>query len=202
MKNKLIFSFLLLLSFVKLGLADNIQFTATAKTNVSVGEKFVITYSLNTNSAANFESPSFNGFTVLSGPNQSSSSSMQIYNGKTIQSVSYSITYIVMANNEGKFTISPATVFINGKTYKSNSLNINVGKGNSSTQSAGNNKNQHNQTVQENNTPTNVSDKDIFLKASTDKKSVVQGEQIIVTYKIYTNVQILQYVINKLPSYS
>jgi len=202
MKNKLIFSFLLLLSFVKLGLADNIQFTATAKTNVSVGEKFVITYSLNTNSAANFESPSFNGFTVLSGPNQSSSSSMQIYNGKTIQSVSYSITYIVMANNEGKFTISPATVFINGKTYKSNSLNINVGKGNSSTQLAGNNKNQHNQTVQENNTPTNVSDKDIFLKASTDKKSVVQGEQIIVTYKIYTNVQISQYVINKLPSYS
>ena len=65
MKNILIFSFLFVLLLSESTWADNIEFKASAKSNVSVGEKFVITYSLNTDDA-NFQSPSFKGFTVLS----------------------------------------------------------------------------------------------------------------------------------------
>ncbi len=202
MKNKILFSFLLLLLLIKIGWADNIEFTASAKTKVNVGETFVVTYTMNINDG-NFQSPSFKGFSVLSGPNQSSSYSTQSYNGKTIQTVNIELTYILTANAEGTFTIPPATIFVKGKSYKSNSLTINVGKGSgNSNQSTNNKQNQRNQPIQENNNVSNVGENDLFLKASIDKKSLVQGEQIILTYKIYTRVDVSQYVINKLSSYS
>ena len=196
MKNKLLFSFLVLLVFIGFGNAQNIEFTATAKTKVSVGEKFTITFSTNLDQGS-FQPSSFSGFTVLSGPNQSTSSSMQSYNGKTIQTVKNEISYIVMAQKEGTFTVTPATFYVKGKTYKSNSLTITVGKGNgNSNQTVNNKQNQSNQTIQENNTTTNVSNKDVFLKATIDKKSVLLGEQIILIYKLYFRVDISQPIIN------
>jgi hypothetical protein len=187
--------------FAKSALADNIEFTATAKSNVSVGESFVITYSINVNSG-DFQSPPFTGFTVLSGPNQSSSYSTQTYNGRTIQTVNIDVTYILMADEEGTFKIPPATIFVKGKSYKSNSLTINVGKGSGNSKPPSSNQNQRNVPNQNNTTETEGNNNDIYVKAITDKKSASLGEQVILTYKLYTKIPVSQYVINKLSSYT
>ena len=64
---------------------------------------------------------------------------MQIINGKVTQEVSYTYTYVVQANKEGKFTIPPAEVKVDNKVYKSNSINIEVIKGTKKQDNQGNN---------------------------------------------------------------
>jgi len=205
MNNKLFTTVLFLFLVIPYCLGDDIKFNAvTSKTHVAVGENFVVTYSLNV-SDANFQSPSFKGFTVLSGPSQSSSYSTQIYNGRVVKNVNIEVSYILMANNEGSFTIPPASIYVKGKSYQSNSLTIQVSKSNNnkSTQNQySTNQKQGNQTNKENVNTGDVEFKDLFLKASIDKKNALLGEQLILTYKIYTRVQISQFYINKLSSFT
>ena len=59
--------------------ADNVQFTASAKSPVSVGEQFNLTYSVNAN-ASSFKAPSFKDFLVYKVP---ASHPAQVCNGLT-----------------------------------------------------------------------------------------------------------------------
>jgi len=165
--------------------------SATAsKSTVSVGENFQLTYSLNA-SGKNFRGPELGDFIVLGGPNQSTS--MQYVNGNFSQSVSF--TYIVQAKLEGSFKISPATVEVEGKKVASNIINLTVVKGNSQAQNPTQKGNS-----QQQNSGNGLTDKNIFIRVLSNKSSVLEGEAITVTYKLYTNVSILNYSINKAPA--
>jgi len=194
---KIIVLIILLLTNISFTFADDIKFSASASsTTVGTGQQFSVTFSINSSGGSNFKAPTFKGFSVLSGPNQSSSSSTQIINGVISQSVSFSYTYYLQAGNEGTYTIGPAYINISGKTYESNSITIKVIKDNSSTQNKTTPSNNQNQNQQQ----STFSDKDIFIRASVSNTSPYIGEQIIVTYKLYTSVGISQYSINKTPS--
>jgi len=172
--------------------AQDIQFTASSKNIVSVGEQFRLVFSLN-NKPSSFKAPSLNGFDILMGPSTSSSSSIQIINGQVTQNVSYSYTYILYASKEGKFNIEPAKATVNGKTYKSNSLSIEVAKGNNS------NIQQNNQNQTSNS--SDVSGDDVFVRVFLNKTDVIQGEQIIATIAIYTKLSIVGFEEMKFPAY-
>lgn len=177
--------------------AEDVKFYVSAPSTVGSGQQFAVTFTVNA-AASNLKAPSFKGFSVLSGPNQSSSSSMQIINGRMSQSVSYSFTYYLQAGNEGNYPISPAKITVDGKTYETESFTIKVVK---SSANAGNQQQQQSQQQQGNQQAGgNISDKDLFLKASVSNASPYLGEQVIVTYKLYTSVAIAQYSINKLSS--
>ena len=107
---------------------------ATSKNKVGVGEQFKISFTLDA-SGSNFRAPTMPDFDLYSGPNQSSS--MQFINGNVSQSISYS--FVLAAKKEGKFTIGPATVSVNGKTMETKPLTIEVVKGATSQQQGGNN---------------------------------------------------------------
>lgn len=176
--------------------AEDVKFYVSAPSTVGSGQQFAVTFTVNA-AASNLKAPSFKGFSVLSGPNQSSSSSMQIINGRMSQSVSYSFTYYLQAGSEGSYTISPAKITVEGKSYETESFTIKVVK------SAANSANQQQQQQQQQggqSTGGNISDKDLFLRASVSNASPYLGEQVIVTYKLYTSVAIAQYSINKLSS--
>jgi len=177
--------------------AQTVSFTAQSKTTVSVGERFNISYTLNTQ-GTNFKGPQMKDFTILSGPNTSSSSSVQIINGQITQSASYTYSFVVQALKEGTFNIPPATINVDNKEYKSNSLNINVVAGSANQQQQ--QQQQRNQTPQ-NNTQYNTSDQ-VFLRAVIDKSNPIQGEQIMLTYKLYYRVQIYNYEIDSRASYN
>jgi len=172
--------------------AQDIQFTASSKNIVSVGEQFRLVFSLN-NKPSSFKAPSLNGFDILMGPSTSSSSSIQIINGQVTRNVSYSYTYILYASKEGKFNIEPAEATVNGKTYKSNSLSIEVAKGNNS------NIQQNNQNQTSNS--SDVSGDDVFVRVFLNKTDVIQGEQIIATIAIYTKLSIVGFEEMKFPAY-
>ncbi|OFX29390.1 MAG: hypothetical protein A2X08_12225 [Bacteroidetes bacterium GWA2_32_17] len=171
--------------------AQDVQFTASSKNIVSVGEQFRLVFSLN-NKPSSFKAPSLNGFDILMGPSTSSSSSVQIINGQVTQNVSYSYTYILYASKEGKFNIEPAEATVNGKTYKSNSLSIEVAKGDNS-----NMQQNQNQTSNSN----DVSGDDVFVRVFLNKTDVIQGEQIIATIAIYTKLSIVGFEEMKFPAY-
>lgn len=195
---KYIFFLIFISGLFRITYAEDIKFYASAPNTVGSGQQFAVTFTVNA-AASNFKAPSFKGFSVLSGPNQSSSSSMQIINGKMNQSVSYSFTYYLQAGNEGNYTVAPARITVEGKTYESESISIKVVK---SSQGANNQQQQQHQSQSQNNQSggNGVSDNDIFLRANVSNASPYLGEQIIVTYKLYTAVGIAQYSINKLSS--
>ena len=172
------------------------QFSATtSNSTVAVGDQVQITFTLQGN-GTNFRAPTFADFNTLMGPNQSTS--MQIMNGSVSQSISF--TYVIQAVKEGTFTIGPAIIEMGGKKLQSNSLSITVVKGNPPQPTAGGQKGNGNQQGSGNDVQSGG--KNVFLKVSVDKANVYQGEGIIVTYKLYTKVNLVNYAISKVPSFN
>ena len=139
MSKQIFLSFCSFLIMVNFGMAQQVQFTGSAKSTVEVGETFNLTYSVNAQ-AAGFRGPSFTGFDILTGPYTSQSSSIRAINGRTTMSIAYTFTYILRASREGTFEVPEASVMVDNKQYKSNSLTIKVVKssgGNQGTAESG-----------------------------------------------------------------
>lgn len=188
---------LLLLAMLPIGLwAQDVSFVASAKPTVEVGEQFRIVYELNAE-GSRFTGPDLASVNVLTGPMTSSSSSIQIINGQMARSFTQTYTYIVMASAQGELTINPASVFVDGKKIQSNKLTIRV-----VASSGGNNSGSSSQQSQSDNAgQQSVSDKDVYIRAIADKSSIYLGEQVIVTYRIFTRIPISNISVNKLSSF-
>jgi len=176
------------------GLAnDQIRFVGVGKQVVKVGERFRVVYEINQD-ANNFRSPNFGSLQVLSGPSSSSNSSIQYVNGKMTQSYAMKYTYIVQAVKVGEVVISPATVTVDRKQTKSNTIKIKVVKGATTKQS----------NSSQNKKPANsgvLQDDDVYIKAFVSNASPYIGQQVILTYKIYTKVPVSNLMVKKLSSF-
>jgi hypothetical protein len=168
------------------------KFIATAsKTNVAVGERFQIDFSLNAN-GARFTPPDLSAFYLLTGPNLATNEN--IANGDTTFDNTYS--YILAATKEGTFTIDRAVITVNGYiTLLSNPLKIKVKGQLSADQLAMQQVNVTNPDVDKDNviaTPAGIKNlaEQIFVKVEVDKVHVYVGEQIKVAYKLYTRVNL------------
>lgn len=187
--------YLLLIGWLMISLTTwaGVQITGSAPDVVVVGDQFRLSYKVNTQDVDNFSAPAVSGFDVLMGPSRSMQSSFQMINGRTSQSSSVTFTYILNASKAGTFTIGPATVTVNGKNYRSNSVRIQVlppdktkgssskGKSNSDadgmrTQDAG----------------SQITGKDLFIAVTASKKRVYEQEAILLTYKVYSLVSLSQ----------
>lgn len=196
MKFNRIILFLVLLLVSGRVLSADITFTAAvSKTRVAVGEVFEISFSVNGN-LQRFGPPPFEGFQVVGGPNQSSS--MTSING--VSSVSMSLGYDLVGVKEGVYTIPGAVAVVDGKQYRSNAVKITVVKGQATGQrSSGGVGAGSSQPASD---PSFDISKRLFIRAVTDKTNVYQGEQIAVTYKLYTNIDIVDNALDKLPDFN
>ncbi|RJQ58264.1 MAG: protein BatD [Stygiobacter sp.] len=159
------------------------------RTTVGQNDRFQVDFTFeggDVNSVSNFRQPNFAGFRVLSGPNQSSS--MQIINGKV--SGSLSLSYILQPSNVGEFTIGSASIDYVGKTYSTQLIKIKVEKGTPQQQQSSSGGYNQQELA-----------KSVFIVAEANKSRVIQGEQITITYKLYTKLNIASPQITKLPSY-
>lgn len=190
--NKALSVIVLMVAIFPLGIFCQSFTASTSSTKVDEGEQFEVTFTYSgteMNSIGNFQPPNFNSFLILSGPNQSSN--MQIINGAV--SGSRAFTYYLQPRSVGKFTIGSAAISVKGQTLKSDPLPIEVVKGGTPQQSK---KTQGSQDVSSKEISENV-----FIRALVDKNSVYQGEQVTVTYKLYTRLNIQSPQVSKLPSY-
>lgn len=186
MKKILLFLFL----FVRLVYSQT--FTASVNnTTVAEGEPFEVSFTFqgkDINALGSFTPPNFGGLKILSGPNQSTS--MQIINGNVSATKSYS--FVVIASSVGKFSIGAASIEFKGDKLKTEPIQITVVKGNPKPKE---DKKQGEVNTQE------IAD-NLFIRAFADKNKAFIGEQITVTYKLYTRLNIAaQMSISKLPQY-
>ena len=188
---------LLLLLQVSLLFAADIKFTASvSKTEVGTTEQFEITFTVNAN-GDRFTPPSFNGFLIVSGPNVSTS--MSVINGNASSSMAYS--YDLIAVKEGTYTIGPATIVVNGKKLSTNPIKIKAVKGPAAQQNsnaAAQGQNGPNNGVTMHQPGTDIA-KSLFIKAVVDKSRVYLGEQMTLTYRLYTRVPLVGSEPEKLP---
>lgn len=175
---------------------DDIVLKADTKSEVFVGERFRITYEINAD-ASRFNPPSFGKFHKLSGPNTSQSSSIQIINGNYKKTFQLTYTFIVTASEEGDFEIGPASAVVNSKTYTSNKLKIKVVKRANNNNPSASRPAGSGSTVSDG----NIKDDDIFLRTTVSKTNPYQGEQIILSTKIYTKVGVSNLNMDKSPSF-
>ena len=177
--------------------SQDITFTASVSKNpVAVGEQFEVAFTVNGN-AESFDPPSFNGFQVLSGPNQSTS--MTSINGRT--TMSFSLSYVVSALREGDLTITAASITAGGKQYKSRPIKIRVVKGSSAGQSNQPASGRQAPAQADEGRSTNIADQ-LFIRAVANKTNVYQGEQLSVSYKLYANVEITGNSTDKMPDFN
>ncbi|MDA3880250.1 MAG: BatD family protein [Prolixibacteraceae bacterium] len=166
--------------------AQDKEFKMSTPSIVSVGEQFSLTLTLNAK-GQDVKLPELSGFEILMGPSVSSSTSIQIINGKTSRNINYSYTYILRAQKEGIYTISPASIKAGRDIIQSNALTIKVIQGKQqTTPSAGQNNNQA-QTE----TSGDISSSDnLFISYKTNKRTVYKGEAIYATLKLYSRVSL------------
>ena len=175
--------FFILISTVIGAWADEITFTANAPEVVVSGDQFRLSYTVNSQKVRDFRAPSIQGFEVLMGPSRSTQ--YQNYNGVVTNSITF--TYILMAEKEGTYKIPGATIVADGNNYTSNSVEIKVLPPNQSSSNAGSgrassSRNQANSGK--------ITDKELFMLATVNKTSAYEQEAILLTYKIYTQVNL------------
>lgn len=178
-----------ILLFCVIGLRAQIQFTTSAPETVVVGEEFRLSFKVTTQDVADFKAPVFKGFDVLMGPSRSSESSFSMINGKTSKSSSVTFTYILSANAPGIYTIPGATVRTeDGEVHKANSVRLQVLKADESSRSQnGGASRMHTQQ-----TGSQITSKDLFITVTANKKRVFEQEAILLTYKVYSLVNLTQ----------
>lgn len=176
---------LILTGFVLAGLialAEDPRLEMSAPNAVSVGDQFRLTFSVNAR-GENLKLPDLSSFDVLMGPSTSQSTSVQIINGRTTQSQTFSYTFILRAKVQGTFNIRPGSIEVEGKVIQSNPLTIQVVTGRPQQQAP---QGQQQETQPEAQSGT-ISREDLFLRLELNKRNVYKGEQIIATVKIYAN---------------
>lgn len=195
----------ILVAFSLSTFADEVSLRVSAPSTVEVGGKFRVQFTVNTQNVSHFSAPDFKGFEVIYGPATSSQSSFQMINGRTSQSSSIIYTYVLMAESVGNFTIGSASVQADGKTVKSSPTRIRVLSGGAGSNSgnygggANSNAGGGRQSSAAESSSTNISSKDLFMTATASRTSVHEQEAILLTYKIYTLVD-LRELDGKLPT--
>ncbi len=178
------------------------SFKVEAPNVVEQGERFLVRFIAN-GDVDQFNHPSFTGADVIAGPSKSISSSTTIINGKRTSSYSVTYTYVLEASDNGVVNVSEASAEIEGSTYTTKPVSIEIVKnaaGQQSTQTQGSTPSQQASSQQNNQGGSAFSSNDesavsygkadLFLRMSLNKTKVVKGEPIIATLKIYTRSNI------------
>ncbi|MBC8197663.1 MAG: protein BatD [Candidatus Marinimicrobia bacterium] len=145
------------------------------------GDAFTLTVSAeNGGEMPNVDLSALRDFRVASGPSQSTN--MQWINGKMTSS--YSLSWTLIPKKVGNLRIPILNINVGNKSFKSKPIKISV-----LDRSKMNNKSTAN------------SGQKFFIEATVDNKSPYRGEQVTLTYTLYTKTDLSGFDILKLPRY-
>ena len=180
---------------------EKVSFTASAPDAVAVGDQFRLSYTVTTQKVRDFRVPSIKGFDVLMGPSRSQQKSVQIINGETTSTSSITFTYILMATKEGSFTLPGATITADGNQMVSNAVHINVLPADQANGASSGNSGRQGGAASRASSGTSVSNSDLFITATASKTTLYEQEAFLLTYKIYTLVDLRGFDNVKLPDF-
>ena len=189
---KIIFLLFTILAAWQVKAADKVRFVAEAADVVVSGDQVRLVFTVNSQDIKDFRAPSIKGFDVLMGPSRSQQSSIQIINGKRTSNSSTAFTYILLAGNPGTYTIPAASVEVNGEKVFSNAISIKVLPQDQTSGNSGNNGGGSASSSRSQAAGSRISANDLFITATASKTTVHAQEAILLTYKVYTVVNLRQ----------
>ena len=169
--------------------AQKVDFEVGAPGVVAVGEAFRIEFTVNAKPDG-FTPPAFGGFDVLAGPTTSEGTSVSIVNGHVSKTVSFTYTYVLQAQNEGLATISAASVQVEGKTYSTQPLTIEVVSGEAMPGQGGASAGGADKKADAEARSGKLAPDDILLRVTVNRNNVYKGQPVRVAFKLYTRVQL------------
>ena len=174
--------------------AEAQRITVDVPSHVEVGEQFQIEYVVNTQHVRGFQPGNMpDGIEILYGPSTSSQSSFQIVNGHTSSSSSMTITYVARATKRGTFTLPSAQANVGGHVVTSQHARIVAVGGSRASSSGGSANNEDEEMEARHRSPSTrrLAD-DLFIRVTANKKHVHEQEPILLTYKVYTLLDLTQ----------
>ncbi len=168
--------------------AQNNDINASAPGVVSANKAF--NYSISAQKQGEVSLENIEGIRVISGPSQMVSYQSSNVNGKLTTTMQVSYSYMMIAEEAGEYTIPPATLIADGKTYKSNPVAIRVVKG-AADAKPGESRGQN---------PQNNEPSPVILRLIPSKTELYEGEQLVVATKIFVRARIERPSLNS-PSY-
>ena len=174
MKSRVFFIVLIsLLTITRLASQEeSVNFEAlVSKKSLGLNENLRVDFKMNKD-GDNFNPPSFEGFRVVGGPNQSVSN--MFVNGKRTFSKTYS--YFLSPLEKGLITVGQATIEINGKIFKTLPVEVNV------SESV--------EISKDPNDPNYIVNENLHLVAEVSNPKPFLNEGISIVYKLYYSPQI------------
>lgn len=179
--------------------AEDVNLQASVdRTQVAVGQTLTLTVSISANGsvpAPAVKAPS--GFNIV-GSTSSSSTSISIVNGAMTSKQTISYIYTLQARQVGSFVIPPAQVTYKGKTYTSSPIRVQVVKGTGKRQT------RPTPTPGQSISPQDLEqlEKNLFILAKPDRKQAYVGQQVEVTYTLYTRYNLQNVRYGHLPTFT
>lgn len=170
------------------------QISVSVPSRVSTGENFRLSYTINTQDVDDFRAGDIpSGLELIAGPYTSQQSSYQMVNGHTSSSSSITFTYTLYAEKPGTYTIPAAHAKIKGKAVSSQSVRVTVsGQARRNANGAPQMHQDDDGFGQMRSSGSAISGKDLFIKVSANKHRVHEQEPVLLTYKVYTLVDLTQ----------
>lgn len=194
MNHHIRYIYIIILACVYFSLSGNAQsISVSVPSNVSVGENFRLSYTINTQDVEDFRAGNIpDAIEVIAGPYTSSQSSFQMVNGHTSSSSSITYTYTLYASKNGVYTIPAARANVNGKTITSKAVKVTVSGSARNNSGVPQMHDDYAGEAQMRNAGSKISGNDLFIKVSANKQRVHEQEPILLTYKVYTLVDLTQ----------
>jgi len=185
-----------------------LNFSADAdRTTVGLGEQLQLTVTVegtNIGGAPRPQVPALDDFDVL-GSTSSQSTNISFVNGRMTQQNSISFIYFLSPKRVGNLTVSPFELSFKGTTYETQPIAITVTK---ESQAPPPSQPQQQQSpfgfpgLPGRSQPRSSGRANVLLTSSADRTSVYQGEQVTVTFVLYTQAQVGDLGIKDMPGFT
>ncbi len=174
--------------------------TSVDRNAVALNERFTLSIEISgkgANSAPDPELPAIGAFASFLG--SGSSQNISFVNGRMSVSKVFQCHYVATA--AGKFQIPPVSVTAGGQAVSSAAIDFEVTaagtQGQTQARSAAPGQAAPAQAVPQGEGPA---EGDLFLRAFVDRRKVYPNEPVIVTYKLYTRVNVANLSVSKMPA--
>ncbi|NOQ71860.1 MAG: hypothetical protein GQ574_07660 [Crocinitomix sp.] len=158
--------FILFICLIQIGFGQKTVQSVVSSNRVAAFERFNFEILIN-NFDCEVLQPDFGGLEVVGGPFQSQSNQTLIDNGKRTQITELKWTYQLRAKEEGSYIISGVTMNCDGEPIESDPIEITVSE----------------------KTEDSPVDKDYYMRLTSNKSNVYQGEPFTVTLKYYSKAR-------------
>lgn len=176
-----------------LSIGQEVSFEAFVNRNpVAVGERIQYTVKLS-NAEGQITLPSFNDFRILYGPSRSQN--MSYINGKMTRSTA--VSYVLIPEKEGEFTIDPASVVVGSDKYETKALKVTVqANSNANSATANNSRQAKQQSAPSYQGDAPKANENIILRVIPSRNSAYIGEPIrldYILYSRYSNIELASF---------